>query len=125
VELRSEPPGAEVYIEGERVGTTPLTWEETTSHAGDVTVSVRRGETEARFALARRGFAPEPILVGLALGVGSLGLGVAGMVIGYVLIGGGVVTALALPLSVPLLLTGLGVVTVSGALVGAAWLPPL
>lgn len=78
MEVRSEPPGAEVLLDGEPVGVTPLVLERPTSHANVRTLVVRQGDEEARLALLEEGWAIEPILGSIlgAVATGALGLGV-------------------------------------------------
>lgn len=84
MEVRSEPPGAEVIFDGEPVGTTPLVLERTSSHADMHTLVVRYEGEEARLAVLEEGWAAEPIVLSVvaALGLGGFGFGVG--VVGYV-----------------------------------------
>jgi hypothetical protein len=79
VRIESDPPGADVYIDGEYKGKTPLEWEETTARTDFVPVEVHGGGKAHRFALKREGFAGGPIALGIAGGVGGVGLGVLGL----------------------------------------------
>lgn len=84
LEVRSEPPGAEVLVDGEPVGETPLTLERTTSHADVSSLVVRKDGREARLALLEDGWRFEPILAGfVTMGALTFG-GIAAAAIGYV-----------------------------------------
>lgn len=83
LEVRSEPPGAEVLLDGEPVGQTPLTLERQTSHADVRTLVVRHGDEEARLALLEDGWAFEPILAGFGAMGGLLLAGALTTTIGY------------------------------------------
>ncbi len=68
--IRSEPAGADVFVDGARVGATPYDFDEPVGPMGGTDVEVRDGTGGARFRLQRQGFAWQPI--GAAFG-GVLG----------------------------------------------------
>lgn len=111
IEVRSEPPGADVLLDGEPVGQTPLTLERQTSHADVRSLVVRTDGQEARLALLEDGWLFEPILAGFALMGGLVLAGIAAAVAGYVML----VASL-------ILLPSLGAGAVAFVVIGAALL---
>lgn len=109
VELRSEPPGAEVFIEGERVGVTPMILEETSGETDRITVEMRQNGVAARFAIERDGWSAAPVLVGA-------GLFVVGVVGAPVAMAGGYLFALSAVFTGALLSPALGIAVVTGGL---------
>lgn len=122
-EIRSDPPGAEVLVDGARVGVTPMQYEDPPGSARIHEVEVRGAAGTQRFAMKKEGWSIPTIATGAAIGCGSLlaigaaslgclfasalGAGVTGGlslcllplgVVGwFVAIGGNVVNLLAVP----------------------------
>lgn len=79
MQIRSDPPGAEVFVDGEKIGTTPMTWQEPVGDEGAYDVEVRRGSQSERFTVAKTGWSVETAaLVGGACIGGSFAAGVVG-----------------------------------------------
>lgn len=119
LEVRSDPPGADVYVDGERLGQTPLVVERETGKEDVSTLSVRSRGREARFAVAQSGWSPEALVAGIAAGVatGLLGGLVAGT--GYVALAGVLIASPALgAATLPLFLGAVGLFY-GGALVAS------
>jgi hypothetical protein len=78
--VESRPSGAIVVENGEIIGTTPMMLDETTGPATFRTLEVQKDGRAQRFALAKEGWAAEPILGGVLTGVGLFvgGLGLMG-----------------------------------------------
>lgn len=84
LEVRSDPPGADVYVDGERMGQTPLVLEQETGQEDVKTLSVRSRGREARFAVAQSGWSPEAIAAGIAAAAATALLGGMMAGVGYV-----------------------------------------
>jgi hypothetical protein len=78
VHIDSDPPGADVYVDGQYIGKTPVAWEEDSGRTDFIPVEVHGHGRVHRFALKRDGIAPGPIALGIAGGVGGVGLGLLG-----------------------------------------------
>ncbi len=78
--IESRPSGAFVVENGAVVGTTPMMLDEMTGPATFRTLEVQKDGAAQRFALAKEGWAPQPILGGVLTGVGLFvgGLGLMG-----------------------------------------------
>jgi hypothetical protein len=68
VMVKSEPPGASVYVDDQKVGVTPVAIEEKTGPSGLMTIEVQHGDRAQRLAYKRAGFAVQPIVVGAVAG---------------------------------------------------------
>lgn len=97
VTLLSEPPGAEVYVDGERVGTTPYTLQEITGEPDSVTVELRHDGVSARFGVLRTAWAVEPLFLSLGVLLGGMALASLGSLIGAL---SAVIAPVALPLAI-------------------------
>lgn len=78
--ITTSSPGAEVYVEGERVGTTPLEYTSQTSHQGEVFMDVRQDGVSRRFAVERDQVDGLALTAALGGGVAIFGTGVVGLV---------------------------------------------
>lgn len=77
--ITTSTPGAEVYVEGERVGTTPLEYSTATSHQGEVFMDVRQDGVSRRFGVERDQVDGLALSAALASGVGLFGAGTVGV----------------------------------------------
>lgn len=71
VSIRSEPPGADVVIDGELVGRTPMTWQEPVGDEGLFEVEARRTGEVQRFTLKKSGYSVPTAATTAAACVGS------------------------------------------------------
>jgi hypothetical protein len=121
VSFKSEPPGADVFVDGEHVGQTPVIWTEESSTNGRVTVEVRSGTTEARFAVRRDGFAPLPIVTSIVGAAASMAVGLLLAVPGYMVFLVSLVAAPAAPAALGVAVVGLSAFVLGSVLAGVAW----
>lgn len=78
VVFRSEPAGADVLVDGAKVGVTPLTWQEPPGAARVIDVEVKHGERSERFAFKKEGWSTDTIAAVGAPCVGGSALAAAG-----------------------------------------------
>lgn len=79
VQINSDPPGAEVFVRGQAIGTTPVAWQDETGEQGQVEIVLKRGGEEKTVIIQKNQLAWEPIGAGAAAGAGAcLGLGCLG-----------------------------------------------
>jgi hypothetical protein len=110
VEIHSDPPGAAVFVDDEPVGTTPMTLEQMPDVLGHDRVTLRYGDQEARFDLERAGWSTEHLLGGVIGGAVGSGVGMTGMVGGYMMIVIPVLTLLGGPPAIILPIVAVGAV---------------
>ena len=70
--------GADVYVEGEHIGKTPVEYVETSTHSGEVHFDVRQNGVSKRFAVSREKFDSSAMLLAIGSGVGAIGVGTLG-----------------------------------------------
>jgi hypothetical protein len=108
VSITSTPPGADIYIDNKKVGTTPMTYTEETAGSGQVMVTAKANGKEKKVTVPRNNLAMMPLLAGAGAGAGGcLVFGAASGVCGA-LTGVGLFGLCVAPLFIP-----------AGA--GAAW----
>jgi PEGA domain len=88
VNFKSEPPGAEVYIDGQKVGTTPFAYEEKTAGSGQVEVIAKQGGKEKKTTVLRNNLAAMPVAAGAGAGAGAcVVLSCGSIVLGFITYG--------------------------------------
>ncbi len=116
VSFRSDPPGADVVVDGELIGKTPVTWQEPVGDEGIYEVEARRPGEVQRFTMRKQGYSvPTAAMTAAACMGSSIGLSIAGGMVW-------VVSIIAVPftLGVSLLLAPVGFVAVLGGVI-AFW----
>jgi PEGA domain len=71
VNMTSEPAGAEVYLNGQKLGTTPFAYEEKSAGSGKVELVAKQGGKEKKVSVDRNQLAMNPILAGAGAGAGA------------------------------------------------------
>ena len=93
VNFTSEPAGAEVYLDGQKIGTAPFTYEEKSGMYGSKAELVaKQGGKEKKMTLTRDKPAIMPIVAGAGIGTGaclaaSCGITVVGFIVPFCFFG--------------------------------------
>jgi hypothetical protein len=91
-------PGADIYVNGQHVGTAPVMYNETTGLKEEVRVTARKGNVENTIVVSKSNTDTNALLAGTGAGVGACcGIMTAASVLAVVLTPCAVVGALALP----------------------------
>jgi hypothetical protein len=92
VNITSTPPGADIYVDKKKVGTTPTTYTEETGSSGQVEIVAKANGKEKKVTVAKDKFAPLPIGAGAGAGAGAcLVIGGASWVVALVSVVAGTV----------------------------------
>jgi hypothetical protein len=85
VNMTSEPAGAEVYLDGTKIGTTPFAYEEKSGSPGQVELVAKQGGKEKKVTVPRSTISPMGIGVGAGGGAAAcVALNLAGCALGFI-----------------------------------------
>jgi hypothetical protein len=71
-EFRSDPPGATVLVDGQKIGVTPTKFDDPPGSARIHEVEVRGAERSERFAMKKEGWSVPTIATGVGVGCGTV-----------------------------------------------------